>query len=59
MGKAISRAYATSGVGGLYASRKTFILDPQGRIAHIFEKVNTKMHDREVLDMVKKPKAKG
>jgi len=58
-GKAISRAYDALGIGGLVASRRTFIIDPRGRIAHIFDKVNTKSHDREVLEVVKKLKEKA
>ncbi len=57
--KAISRAYGVLGVGGLYAERKTFIIDPRGNVAYVFDKVDTKHHDREVLDMVKQLQAKG
>lgn len=31
------------------AARRTFLIDPQGRIAHGFLSVNPRDHDREVL----------
>jgi peroxiredoxin Q/BCP len=46
--KSISKAYGTLGLMGLAAKRKTFIVNPEGKIAHIFEKVNTKQHGDEV-----------
>lgn len=34
-------------------ARTTFVIDPQGRIAHVFEKVKPAGHDEEVLQWVK------
>ncbi len=34
--------------------RKTFIIDPQGNIVHVIDKVDTKHHDRQVLEVLKK-----
>ncbi len=31
-------------------ARKTFIIDPDGKIAHVFNKVKTEIHAQEVLD---------
>jgi peroxiredoxin Q/BCP len=48
--KAIAKAYDAVALAGLAAARKTFIIDPEGRLAHVFTKVDTKSHDREVLE---------
>jgi peroxiredoxin Q/BCP len=32
--------------------RSTFIIDKEGRIAHVMEKVKTKTHHQDVLDWV-------
>jgi len=58
--KEISRAYGVLGMGGLYAKRVTFIIDPEGRIAYIFDKVDAANHDeevKEVLSQLVKPAA--
>ena len=34
-------------------ARTTFVIDPEGRIAHVFEKVKPVGHDEEVLAWVK------
>lgn len=36
-----------------YASRQTFIIDPQGRIAKIYSKVRASQHSRQVVDDLK------
>jgi peroxiredoxin Q/BCP len=46
--KRIARAYDSLAFGGLYAKRRTFIIDPGGRIARIMDKVNVKAHDSQV-----------
>ena len=35
--------------GAKYSARNTFIIDPQGKIAKVFIKVNPKVHSEEVL----------
>ena len=50
--KQVSRAYGVLGLGGLFAQRRTFLIDPQGRIAYIFEEVNPAGHSRQVLDVL-------
>lgn len=54
--KKIAKAYGVLGVGGLYAKRVTFLIDPEGRVAHVFEKVDPARHDREVYETLKKLK---
>ena len=46
--KSISRDYHTLGFGGLFAERRTFIVNPAGAIAHVFESVSPRTHDKDV-----------
>jgi peroxiredoxin Q/BCP len=50
--KNISKAYDVLGLIGLTAQRKTFIIDPDGKIAYIFDKVNASHHDQEVMEVL-------
>lgn len=52
--KTMAKAYDSVALAGLTAARKTFIIDPEGNLAYIFEKVATKTHDREVYDVLMK-----
>jgi peroxiredoxin Q/BCP len=52
--KTVAKAYGSVAMMGLFPDRKTFIIDPQGTLAYVFEKVNTKEHDREVYDVLMK-----
>ncbi|MBM3240536.1 peroxiredoxin [Candidatus Poribacteria bacterium] len=52
--KNIARAFDVLGLMGVYAQRKTFIIDPEGKIAYIFDKVNTSKHDVEVKEVLDK-----
>ena len=53
---AVAEAYGVWGEKSMYGRkyqgilRTTFIIDPAGRIAHVFEKVKPKGHAAEVLD---------
>ena len=47
--KDVARAYGVLGVGGLLAKRITFIINKEGKITHIFPKVDVKRHSEEVL----------
>jgi peroxiredoxin Q/BCP len=47
--KTMSKAYGTLGFLGMYSERKTFLIDPQGKLRHVFTNVNTAQHAREVL----------
>ncbi|MBM3211602.1 peroxiredoxin [Candidatus Poribacteria bacterium] len=46
--KKVSAAYDVLGITGLTAQRKTFIINPEGKIAYIFDKVKASEHDAEV-----------
>lgn len=56
--KKISKAYDALAVGGLVSQRKTFIISPDGKIAHVFEKVDVGRHNEEVLAVLKNPAKK-
>ena len=47
--KEVARAYGVLGVGGFLAKRVTFIISKDGKISHIFPKVDVKHHSEEVL----------
>jgi thioredoxin-dependent peroxiredoxin len=51
--KEVAKAFDSLGIAGLMAQRKTFIINPEGRIAYIFDKVNTGSHDKEVAEALK------
>lgn len=52
--KEVAKAFGSLGLAGLMAQRKTFIIDPDGKIAFVFDKVNTGGHDKEVAETLKK-----
>lgn len=56
--KKAAEAYGAKGMltGFLVAQRKTFLIDGDGKILHIFENVDTGSHARQILDIVKKLK---
>ncbi len=47
--KAVTKAYGVLNILG-FANRKTFIIDKEGKIAHIIENVNVETHAKDVLD---------
>ncbi len=58
---AVGKAYGTIGGGGLlsaakslagFADRVTFIIDENGKIAHVIDSPNTKNHAEEVLGLL-------
>lgn len=51
--KTVSRAYHNLALGGFFARRRTFVINPQGRIAHIFETVKPAEHARDILAALK------
>ncbi|MBI3541641.1 MAG: peroxiredoxin [Deltaproteobacteria bacterium] len=51
--KSISKAYDTLGLLGLYSQRKTFIIDPTGKIATILNQIDTNHHDQQLLKVMK------
>ena len=50
--KEVAKAYGVLGIGGLLTKRVTFIIDKNGRITHIFPKVDVKKHSEEVLKAI-------
>lgn len=47
--KGVAKAYGVLAAGGLFAKRVTFIINKEGKITHIFPKVDVKRHSEEVL----------
>jgi len=47
--KKAAKAYGVLGIGGFLARRVTFIISKEGKITHIFPKVDVKQHTEEVL----------
>ena len=47
--KEVAKAYGVLGIGGFLAKRVTFIINKDGKITHIFPKVDVKQHSEEVL----------
>ena len=54
--KKLATAFDVLGMGGLFAQRKTFIIDPAGRIAYVYDRVKISEHGDEVLAKVKELK---
>ena len=48
-GKVAATAYGVLGIAGLLAKRVTFIINKDGRITHIFPRVDVKRHSEEIL----------
>ncbi len=53
-GKSIIDAYGAREVLGVTAKRKTFLIGPDGRIAHVWPKVKVEGHADEVVAMIRK-----
>ena len=47
--KEAAKTYGVLGVGGFLTKRVTFIINKDGKITHIFPKVDVKHHSEEVL----------
>lgn len=52
--KEVSKAFGVLNSKGTSAQRKTFIINPDGNIAHVFEKVDVNNHAEEVKAVLKK-----
>ena len=50
----LAMACGVLNASGTRAQRRTFIIDPEGRIAYIFDKVNASKHDEEVKEILGK-----
>jgi thioredoxin-dependent peroxiredoxin len=57
--KEVAKAFDSLGLAGMMTQRKTFIINPEGKIAFIFDKVNTGAHDKEVAGVLKDLQAKA
>jgi len=53
--KEVARTYGVLGIGCLATRRVTFIIGKDGRITHIFPKVDVKQHSEEVLKALDEP----
>jgi len=51
--KTIIDAYGAREVLGVAAKRKTFLIDPEGRIAHVWPKVKVEGHADEVVKTIR------
>ena len=51
--KNLATAFDVLKLGGLMTGRKTFIINPEGKIAYIFDKVKTSSHYDEVAAQLK------
>lgn len=56
--KTLATAYDVIGFGGLY-QRRSFLIDPKGKIAHIFYGVTVNKHGEEVVDALRKIQAEA
>jgi peroxiredoxin Q/BCP len=45
--------------GTMYWNRTSFVIDPEGKLRKIYEKVNPEGHERVLLDDIKAMKAGG
>lgn len=57
--KRLAKAFDVMGFGGLMAQRKTFIIDPKGTVAHVFDKVDVSNHDVQVKTRLAELQAAG
>ncbi len=53
LSKKTARTYQSLMLVGLVTARRTFIVNPEGRLAYIFEKVNVKEHAQELVQKLK------
>ena len=53
----VAKAYDALGFGGLMAKRLTFIINPEGKVAHIVDSVKTGDHDAQVLEVLRSVQA--
>jgi len=50
--KSIAKSYNAVGLGSLYAKRKSYVIDPQGKLAYIFDKVDASTHPKDIIDLL-------
>ena len=52
--KEVAKAYDSVSAIGIVASRKTFLIDPEGKLAAVIDDVKTGGHDAQVAEALKK-----
>lgn len=52
-GKSVSAAYGALGLGDLFSARKTVIVDPQGKVAAVLDKIREKNPGEQVVEAVR------
>ena len=57
--KDIIAAYGTVKVLGVTATRTTFLIDPQGRVAHVWPKVSIEGHAEDVVRTIRELSSAG
>jgi len=55
--KEIIRSWGAEKVLGVTAERRTFLIDPQGRIAHVWPKVQVDGHTADVVRVIREAQA--
>lgn len=55
--KTVAKAFDVLATGGLFAQRKTFLINPQGTIAYVFDTVNVGSHAADVTAKLKELQA--
>lgn len=55
--KTVAKAFDVLGTGGLYAQRKTFLINPTGTIDYVFESVDVDSHADDVAAKLKELQA--
>ena len=58
-GRAVIGAYGTQKVNGVTAQRTTFLIAPDGRIAHVWPKVSVNGHADDVVETIRRLGAGG
>jgi peroxiredoxin Q/BCP len=56
--KSVIAAYGAKEVLGVTAKRKTFLIGPDGRIAHVWPKVSVEGHADDVVAVIRRLSAK-
>lgn len=55
--KKVTKSYDVLMMGGMMSSRYTFLISPDGKIAYVFDKVDTAGHNAQVLTELQKLQA--
>jgi thioredoxin-dependent peroxiredoxin len=58
-GKQVIAAYGVQAVLGLAAKRSTFLIDPEGRVAHVWPAVKIGGHAQDVVETIRELSARS